>query len=207
MLNIVASDSCISFDSALSTSVSGISPAISSRVGLVENGLNRLKSNIDITAMASNNSANGGQNQVGEGRGQAKQPFNQQQHSPGLAGGGGDSGAGGGSIRCNKCNVEYSTKEARRLHTCNSILDQHYLSVENAGERTSNSNKSSSPNSPTGLHMPSAEARAAVQDLHERGAAAPQSLPARSVYLSNHVEGVIAFFQDNAVAVFLTIIF
>ena len=139
--------------STMSTAA-GISPAISSRVGLVENGLNRLKSNIDITAMASNNSANGGSatNQVGD-RG-PKQPF-QQQHSPGLAGG--DSGAGGGSIRCNKCNVEYSTKEARRLHTCNSILDQHYLSVENAGERTSNSNKSSSPNSPTGLHMTSAD--------------------------------------------------
>ena len=134
------------------TTAAGISPAISSRVGLVENGLNRLKSNIDITAMASNNSANGGSatNQVGE-RG-PKQPF-QQQHSPGA----GDSGAAGGSIRCNKCNVEYSTKEARRLHTCNSILDQHYLSVENAGERTSNSNKSSSPNSPTGLHMTSAD--------------------------------------------------
>ena len=139
--------------STMSTAA-GISPAISSRVGLVENGLNRLKSNIDITAMASNNSANGGSatNQVGD-RG-PKQPF-QQQHSPGLAGG--DSGAAGGSIRCNKCNVEYSTKEARRLHTCNSILDQHYLSVENAGERTSNSNKSSSPNSPTGLHMTSAD--------------------------------------------------
>ena len=134
------------------STAAGISPAISSRVGLVENGLNRLKSNIDITAMASNNSANGGSaaNQVGE-RG-PKQPF-QQQHSPGA----GDSGAAGGSIRCNKCNVEYSTKEARRLHTCNSILDQHYLSVENAGERTSNSNKSSSPNSPTGLHMTSAD--------------------------------------------------
>ncbi len=51
-----------------------------------------------------------------------------------------------GSIRCNKCNVEYSTKEARRLHTCNSILDQHYLSVENSGER---SKSSSSPGSPT----------------------------------------------------------
>ena len=135
------------------STAAGISPAISSRVGLVENGLNRLKSNIDITAMASNNSANGGSatNQVGEPRG-PKQPF-QQQHSPGA----GDSGAAGGSIRCNKCNVEYSTKEARRLHTCNSILDQHYLSVENAGERTSNSNKSSSPNSPTGLHMTSAD--------------------------------------------------
>ena len=141
------------------SSAAGISPVISSRVEAsrgqlrpVENGLNRLKSNIDITAMAS--AANGGSatNQVGEGRG-PKQPF-QQQHSPGA---GGDSGAAGGSIRCNKCNVEYSTKEARRLHTCNSILDQHYLSVENAGERTSNSNKSSSPNSPTGLHMTSAD--------------------------------------------------
>lgn len=111
--------------------------------------------------MASNNSANGGSatNQVGD-RG-PKQPF-QQQHSPGLAGG--DSGAAGGSIRCNKCNVEYSTKEARRLHTCNSILDQHYLSVENAGERTSNSNKSSSPNSPTGLHMTSADRAAANEN-------------------------------------------
>ena len=61
------------------------------------------------------------------------------------------------SIQCSKCKLEYSTKEAKRLHTCNSILDQHYLSVENAGERTSNSNKSSSPNSPTGLHMTSAD--------------------------------------------------
>ena len=31
---------------------------------------------------------------------------------------------------------------AKRLHTCNSILDQHYLSVEKSGERT-NSNKNS----------------------------------------------------------------
>ena len=50
------------------------------------------------------------------------------------------------SIKCNKCNEEYSTKEARRLHTCNSILDQHYLSVDNTDR--SNQNKNSSPNSP-----------------------------------------------------------
>ena len=52
----------------------------------------------------------------------------------------------GSSIKCNKCNEEYSTKEARRLHTCNSILDQHYLSVENTAERSNT--KTSSPNSP-----------------------------------------------------------
>ena len=34
------------------------------------------------------------------------------------------SGSGDSSIRCNKCREVYSTKEARRLHTCNSILDQ-----------------------------------------------------------------------------------
>merc|ERR1712083_1020932 len=39
------------------------------------------------------------------------------------------------SIQCSKCKLEYSTKEAKRLHTCNSILDQHYLSVENSAER------------------------------------------------------------------------
>ena len=57
---------------------------------------------------------------------------------------------GGSSIKCNKCNEEYSTKEARRLHTCNSILDQHYLSVENPAERqpTKTPSGSSSPNSP-----------------------------------------------------------
>lgn len=86
-----------------------------------ENGV-RLKGNIDITALgASSNSK--------------QQPSSQASSSE------------AGSIRCNKCGIEYSTKEARRLHTCNSILDQHYLSVENAGERSNS--KSSSPNSPT----------------------------------------------------------
>ena len=53
------------------------------------------------------------------------------------------------SIKCNKCNEEYSTKEARRLHTCNSILDQHYLSVDNTDRSVQNPKTSSSgPTSP-----------------------------------------------------------
>lgn len=82
-----------------------------------ENGV-RLKGNIDITALGAS----------------AKQSS--------LA-----SAQAAEAVRCNKCGIEYSTKEARRLHTCNSILDQHYLSVENAGERSNS--KSSSPTSPS----------------------------------------------------------
>ena len=113
----------------------------SNRVG-TENGL-RLKGNIDITALSNGpttaSAAAGGANASGK-------PL---QLSP--------PGSDAGSIRCNKCNVEYSTKEARRLHTCNSILDQHYLSVENASERTNNSSKSNSgPTSPTSTSNPGA---------------------------------------------------
>lgn len=58
------------------------------------------------------------------------------------------SGSGDSSIRCNKCREVYSTKEARRLHTCNSILDQHFL-IE-GGDRlkiSPSSSKDSSDNS------------------------------------------------------------
>lgn len=57
-------------------------------------------------------------------------------------------GSGDSSIRCNKCREVYSTKEARRLHTCNSILDAHFL-IE-GGDRlkiSPSSSKDSSDNS------------------------------------------------------------
>ena len=95
-----------------------------SKAGNVETSGLKLKSNIDIVSL----SASGGSSKLPP------------QLSPPCD---------GSSIKCNKCNEEYSTKEARRLHTCNSILDQHYLSVENTGERQANNTKTtSSPNSP-----------------------------------------------------------
>ena len=57
-------------------------------------------------------------------------------------------GSGDSSIRCNKCREVYSTKEARRLHTCNSILDQHFLiEGENRLKISPTSSKDSSDNS------------------------------------------------------------
>ena len=93
-----------------------------SKAGNVETSGLKLKSNIDIVSL----SASGGSSKLPP------------QLSP----------PDGSSIKCNKCNEEYSTKEARRLHTCNSILDQHYLSVENTAERQANTKTTSSPNSP-----------------------------------------------------------
>lgn len=38
---------------------------------------------------------------------------------------------------CSKCNEQFSTKEAKKLHTCNSILDAHYLIDERDRQKTS----------------------------------------------------------------------
>ena len=38
---------------------------------------------------------------------------------------------------CGKCNDQFSTKEAKKLHTCNSILDAHYLIDERDRQKTS----------------------------------------------------------------------
>ena len=38
---------------------------------------------------------------------------------------------------CSKCNDQFSTKEAKKLHTCNSILDAHYLIDERDRQKTS----------------------------------------------------------------------
>lgn len=118
------------------------------------NGL-RLKGNIDITAISSSS-----------GSSLSNGPMLKQQHSP---------TGEGGSIRCNKCNVEYSTKEARRLHTCNSILDQHYLSVESAAERANS--KSSSPNSPT---APTPAANPAASATENNSTSSPSSFDSTS---------------------------
>ena len=91
-----------------------------SKVGSLENGFKLKKQNVDIVSMSSTNISN-----------------KSEQLSP------------TDSIKCNKCNEEYSTKEARRLHTCNSILDQHYLSVDNTDRSVQNPKTSSSgPTSP-----------------------------------------------------------
>lgn len=69
---------------------------------------------------------------------------------------------------CSKCNDQFSTKEAKKLHTCNSILDAHYLidatdrqktsptsSVSNSetssGSLSRSSSRSSSPGIPGGV--------------------------------------------------------
>ena len=76
-------------------------------------------------------------------------------------------------IKCNKCNEEYSTKEARRLHTCNSILDQHYLSVDNPEQRSNQ--KTSSPSSPQ-----LSSSSATVNDHHGRSSSPPSSFDSAS---------------------------
>jgi hypothetical protein len=48
-------------------------------------------------------------------------------------------------IRCSKCREVFSTKEAKKLHTCNSILDAHYLI--DGGDRQKTSPTSSLSNS------------------------------------------------------------
>ena len=49
---------------------------------------------------------------------------------------------------CSKCNDQFSTKEAKKLHTCNSILDAHYL-IDDRGDRQKTSPTSSVSNSET----------------------------------------------------------
>lgn len=74
-------------------------------------------------------------------------------------------------IRCSKCREVFSTKEAKKLHTCNSILDAHFLidggdrqktspvsnsSTSDRSESTSASlSRSSSRSSSPGLSFPS----------------------------------------------------
>lgn len=41
------------------------------------------------------------------------------------------------NICCPKCDMDFSTKEALKLHTCNSILDQHFLTDAGARNATS----------------------------------------------------------------------
>uniref|UniRef100_A0A0K2TVP2 F-box domain-containing protein n=1 Tax=Lepeophtheirus salmonis TaxID=72036 RepID=A0A0K2TVP2_LEPSM len=58
----------------------------------------------------------------------------------------------GSSLRCSKCREVFSTKEAKRLHTCNSILDQHFLIESGDRLKPENHSKedfSSASNSPT----------------------------------------------------------
>ena len=43
----------------------------------------------------------------------------------------------GAHNQCSKCNEQFSTKEAKKLHTCNSILDAHYLIDERDRQKTS----------------------------------------------------------------------
>ena len=53
---------------------------------------------------------------------------------------------------CSKCNEQFSTKEAKKLHTCNSILDAHYLIDERDRQKTSpTSSVSASESSSTSL--------------------------------------------------------
>ena len=78
---------------------------------------------------------------------------------------------GGGKQRhigCSKCREQFSTKEAKKLHTCNSILDAHYLidggdrqktsptssvstSESNSASLSRSSSRSSSPGLPSAI--------------------------------------------------------
>ena len=69
--------------------------------------------------------------------------------SSGSSGGGvcGTNTNNDNSIRCPKCREVYSTKEAKQLHTCNSILDQRFLSVEGEQGTVRKGGNAPSPNS------------------------------------------------------------
>ena len=51
------------------------------------------------------------------------------------------------SNHCSKCNEQFSTKEAKKLHTCNSILDAHYLIDERDRQKTSPTSSNSESSS------------------------------------------------------------
>ena len=99
-----------------------------------------------------------------------------------------DSAGGGGSdISCAKCKQAFSTKEAMRLHTCNSILDSQYLTdsadrhrmmVGGSHSATSSSNadsKSSSPGSGSSLSRSSSRSNSPLLNNHCSAAAVSRS--------------------------------
>ena len=108
-----------------------------------------------------------------------------QQHQESASGGG---GGGGSDISCGKCKQAFSTKEAMRLHTCNSILDSQYLTDSADRHRmcdnsTSSSSaatdsKSSSPGS--SLSRNSSRSNSPLLNHHSAGGKAQQLQPPNS---------------------------
>ena len=104
-----------------------------------------------------------------------------QVHQPHESPGGG----GGSDISCAKCKQAFSTKEAMRLHTCNSILDSQYLTdsadrhrmMVGGGSHSATSSsaadsKSSSPGSGSSLSRSSSRSNSPLLNNHSSSAAA-----------------------------------
>ena len=108
----------------------------------------------------------------------------QQQHDP-------PGGGGGSDISCGKCKQAFSTKEAMRLHTCNSILDSQYLTdsadrhrmMVGGGSHSATSSsaadsKSSSPGSGSSLSRSSSRSNSPLLNSHSAATAnKPQQPP------------------------------
>ena len=103
-----------------------------------------------------------------------------QQHDSSGGGGG-----GGSDISCAKCKQAFSTKEAMRLHTCNSILDSQYLTdsadrhriMVGGGSHSATSSsaadsKSSSPGSGSSLSRSSSRSNSPLLNNHSSAGAA-----------------------------------
>ena len=101
----------------------------------------------------------------------------QPQHDP-------PGGGGGSDISCGKCKQAFSTKEAMRLHTCNSILDSQYLTdsadrhrmMVGGGSHSATSSsaadsKSSSPGSGSSLSRNSSRSNSPLLNSHSAAAA------------------------------------
>eukprot|EP00095_Tigriopus_kingsejongensis_P002982 maker-scaffold849_size89187-snap-gene-0.16 protein:Tk02982 transcript:maker-scaffold849_size89187-snap-gene-0.16-mRNA-1 annotation:"hypothetical protein DAPPUDRAFT_23392" len=84
---------------------------------------------------------------------------------------------------CSSCNVEFSTREAQRLHTCNSKLDQHYLTEEQARVPEGKRGDKSTTNSPGTLSKNNSRSNSPTSQSALSGPSAPASTPTNSSHL------------------------
>lgn len=77
---------------------------------------------------------------------------------------------------CSKCNEQFSTKEAKKLHTCNSILDAHYLIDERDRQKTSPTGSVSNDSSGTSLSRSSSRSSSPGIPVNKKSSDSPPKL-------------------------------
>ncbi len=112
-----------------------------SKAGITSNGVRMPSSSPSDGSSSSSNSKKSSHSYSVEVAAKKQKKLQQQQQQQQFGGGG---GVDGSDINCNKCKQAFSTKEAMRLHTCNSILDSQYLTDSADRDRKSASSATAS---------------------------------------------------------------